>query len=152
MYSLEAAFQFRIDTVLFDPVTLKMISTGRGDASKSDMQRAVQLDTVNPDTIMADEADAYCVAKHAARFMLLRSGDLSPDDLSKKEKSAFLERKRKKKSILGKTVIVKRTAHIFRENNRFFSFSSIPEGDVNLPDKSMINSDLLQWLESGSVT
>jgi len=148
MYSLEAVFDIRKDCVLFDPKTLKSMAAGKGDASKADMQRAVQLDTMNPDPIQSDEADAYCVARQAARFMLLRSGAISPDDLSPREKKVFLERRRKKKTALGKAVTIKRTAHIFRENSRFFTFSSVPSGDVKLPDKSMINPSLLEWLES----
>lgn len=147
MYSLEAVFEVRKDCVLFDPVTLKSMAAGSGNASKAEMQRAVQLDTMNPDPIQSDEADAYCVARQAARFMMLRAGELGPDDLSPKERRVFLERKRRRKKVLGKAVTVKRTAHIFRENSRFFTFSSVPAGDVKLPDKSMINPGLLNWLE-----
>ena len=59
MYSLEAIFEVRKDCILFDPVTLKLMSTGRGNASKTDMQKSVQLDTMNPELIQSDEADAY---------------------------------------------------------------------------------------------
>ena len=147
MFSLEAVFEVRKDCVLFDPVTLKSMATGKGDASKADMQKAVQLDTMNPDPVQSDEADAYCVARHAARFMMLRRGEMQPDDLCKKEKTVFLERKRKKK-VAGRGVVVKRTAHVFRENSRFFTFSSVPAGDVKLPDKAMISPQLATWLDS----
>ena len=147
MFSLEAVFEARKDTVLFDPATLKIMAAGKGDASKTDMQKAVQMDTMNPGQIQSDEADAYCVAKHAARFLMLRSGALSPDDLSPKERRVFLERQRKRK-LMGKSVMVKKTAHVFRENSRFFTFSSVPPGDVKLPERSMIDQGLLSWLEA----
>jgi Holliday junction resolvasome RuvABC endonuclease subunit len=146
MFSLEAVFEARKDTVLFDPSTLKSMAAGKGSASKADMQRAVQLDTMNPGQVQSDEADAYCVARHAARFLMLRSGALTPDDLSPREKRVFLERKRRRK-LMGKGVVVRRTAHVFRENSRFFTFSSVPPGDVKLPAKSMIDQGLLSWLE-----
>jgi len=149
LYSLEAVFEARKDAVLFDPVTVKLMAAGKGDASKSDMQKAVQMDTMSPDPVQSDEADAYCVARHAARFMLLKSGALAPESLSPGEKRVFLERRRKKKSrIPGGEAVVKRTAHVFRENSRFFTFSSVPPGNVKLPEKSMIDPSLLSWLES----
>lgn len=146
MFSLEAVFEARRDTVLFDPVTVKLMAAGKGDASKTDMQKAVQMDTMNPGQVQSDEADAYCVAKHAARFLMLRSGSLSPDDLSRKERQVFLERKRKRR-VAGKVAVVKRTAHVFRQNSRFFSFSSVPTGDVKLPRKENIRSELLKHLD-----
>lgn len=147
MFSLEAIFEHRKDCVLFDPATLKYL-VRKGDADKFDMQRFVQLDTMNPDTINNDEADAYCVARFTARFLELQAGNLEPDDLQEREKRIFLERSRKVKRA-GKAV-VKRTAHIFRENSRFFQFSQIPKGSVSLPNKSQIDESLLQWLEANS--
>jgi Holliday junction resolvasome RuvABC endonuclease subunit len=147
MYSREAVFEARKDLVLFDPTTLKYL-TGRGSqASKQDMQRFVQLETMNPNPIQNDEADAFCAARFATRFMQVREGLLDPDDLSKFEKRVFLQRTRKVKRVLGGSV-TKRTAHVFRENSRFFAYSKVPQGDVDLPDKDAINPDLLKWLES----
>lgn len=150
MFSLEAIFEARKDTVLFDPSTLKYMATEKGDAGKRDMQKAVQKDLMSTEQIQSDEADAYCVAKHASRFFMFKSGSLPVDELSSQEKRVFLERtkKRKKKSDdSGMPAIVKRTAYVFRENSRFFSFSSVPSGDVKLPEKSMIDPSLLSWLE-----
>jgi hypothetical protein len=146
MFSLEAIFERRKDCVLFDPVTLKYL-TGKSQASKQDIQKFVQLDTVNPDSIQSDEADAYCIAKFATRFMMVKDGILNPDDLSKYEKRVFLERTRKRKGVNGKPMI-KRIAHVFRENSRFFSFSRVPKGRVDLPNKIQINSSLLEWIDS----
>lgn len=150
MFSLEAVFEARKDTVLFDPTTLKLMAAGKGDAGKGDMQKAVQKDTMSPEQIQNDEADAYCVAKHAARFFMFKNNSLHVDELSPQEKRVFLERKKKtkrKSADSGMPAVVKRTAYVFRENSRFFSFSSIPSGDVKLPEKSQIDPNLLSWLE-----
>lgn len=146
MFSLEAVFEKRIDCVLFDPTTLKYL-VGKATAGKMDMQRFVQLDTMDSKTINNDEADAYCVARFAARFTEIREGKLAVQYLSENEQKVFISRSKKVKTASGGK-IVKRTAHVFRENSRFFSFSKIPAGDVALPSKSSIDSELLTWLDS----
>jgi Holliday junction resolvasome RuvABC endonuclease subunit len=145
MFSLEAIFDYRKDCVMFDPATLKYL-VKKGSADKFDMQRFVQLDTMNPDQINADEADAYCAAHSAARFFSLRDGMIEPDELTEHERRVFLERGKKIKR--GDKTITKRTAHIFRENSRYFAFSRVPRGSVSLPDKSQISPNLLSWLET----
>lgn len=145
MFSLEAIFEARKNCVLFDPTTLKFL-VAKGSAVKTDMQRFVQLDTMNTRVINNDEADAYCIGREAARFCLTRLEKLKPEELSPNEQSVFLTRNRKKKLLDG-TVSKKQTAHIFRENSRFFEFSKVPQGSVALPDKSAISQELLDWLE-----
>lgn len=145
MFSLEAIFERRIDCVLFDPTTVKYL-VGRGSASKSDIQRFVQRDTMSSGQLSSDEADAYCIGRFAARFMELRSGVLSPEDLTDNERRVFLTRSRKKKRTDGSVSVV-RTAHAFRENSRFFEFSRVPSGSVNLPDRGAMDATLLEWLE-----
>lgn len=147
MYSLEAAFEARKDCVLFDPATVKSLATGRGDADKDDMRRAVQIDRVSPDPVQSDEADAYLVGRFAARFTMLRKGLLGPEDLSEPERRLFLVRSRKSRRSASGAPVVKRTAHLFRENSRFFEFSRVPPGSVDLPLRSQIRPELLSWLE-----
>jgi Holliday junction resolvasome RuvABC endonuclease subunit len=149
MFSLEAIFDRRKDCVLFDPTTIKHI-VGKSTYGKLDIQRFVQLDTMSSKLIDNNEADAYCIARSAARFMEIRSGLLSPKDLSPNELSVFLTRSKKKKKIDG-SLSVKKTAHIFRENSRFFEFSRVPVGSVNLPIKSNISPALIKWLEANSI-
>jgi Holliday junction resolvasome RuvABC endonuclease subunit len=146
MFSLEAAFERRKDCVLFDPTTLKYL-VGKSTYGKMDMQRFVQLDTMSSQIIDNNEADAYCIARFASRFMQIRSGRLKPKDLTKNELSVFLTRSKKKKRNDG-FLSFKKTAHVFRENSRFFEFSRVPVGSVTLPTKSDINPMLIQWLES----
>jgi hypothetical protein len=147
MYSREAVFESRTDLVLFDPATLKYLTGCGSSASKLDMQRYVQLDTMDPSPIQNDEADAFCIGKFATRFMAVRNGTVEPDGLSDTERRVFLQRTKRKKLMSGGTV-TKKTAHVFRENSRFFEFSRVPPGDVALPDKASINPDLLDWLDA----
>ena len=147
MYSREAVFESRTDLVLYDPTTVKYLTGCGSSASKQDMQRHVQLDTMDPAPIQNDEADAYIVGRFAVRFMQVRSGALKPGDLTAQEKRVFLQRTRKRKLALGGTV-TKKTAQVFRENSRFYEFSRVPPGDTSLPDKSSINPKLLEWLDS----
>ena len=149
MFSLEAIFEKRKDCVLFDPATVKFL-TGKGSADKQDIQRFVQLDQMNPDPMQSDEADAYCVAKFTARFMELRNRIIQPNDLTDNEKQVFLKRRRKVQSLLGAKV-TKKTAMIFRENNRYFQFSKIPKGNIKLPDKDQIHPDITKWLENTEI-
>ena len=150
IYSLESTFEARKDVVLFDPATLKALarqslSVKRGPMTKLDMQRFVQLDTMDPNLIDNNEADAYCIAYFADKFYDLYNGNIKPDVLTDAETRIFLEKTKKVKTMKG--VKVKRTAHVFRENNRFYQFSKIPEGRIDLPKKSEINRILLEYLE-----
>jgi Holliday junction resolvasome RuvABC endonuclease subunit len=144
MYTLEAVFERRIDCVLFDPVTVKLL-TGSGSATKSDVQRFVQADRMSPDVVQGDEADAYCIGKFASRFKESMTEVISKSDLTERELRVFYTRKKKVKTLAGTRV--KRVAHAFRENSRFFQFSKVPEGSVDLPSKSAIEPALLKWLE-----
>jgi len=149
MFSLEAVFERRKDCVLFDPTTLKYM-VGKSTAAKSDMQRFVQLDTMSSSVIDNNEADAYCIAKFAARFSEIGNGQLGPDELTANEKIVFLARVKKKKRADG-SLTLRKTAHIFRENSRYFQFSRVPPGSVSLPDKTDIDQSLLSWLEEVEV-
>lgn len=150
MYSLEAAFEARKDVVLFDPTTLKYLAKGdpkarKGPMGKMDMQREVQLDTMDTRVIDNNEADAYLVGKFGARFMEVKNGTVNPVDLTPSEVAVFIGRKRKIKVPGGTRV--KRVAHAFRENSRYFQFSKVPAGSVSLPKRSDVNAGLLEFLD-----
>jgi hypothetical protein len=97
--------------------------------------------------LQEDQADAYCIAKFASRFAELQDGAITPDSLSENEQRVFLKRTKKVKNAAGMKVI-KKTAYVFKENNRFYRFSKIPPGRIDLPKKSQVNPVLLQWLEN----
>ncbi len=149
MYSLEAIFEKRINCVLFDPTTVKYLVKGnpskKGTIQKLDVQKFVQSDTMDTHIINNDEADAYAIARFACRFQMLKEGSLDPKELSISEFNTFIGRTKTVKK--GEEKTIKRTAHIFRENSRFFDFSKIPHGRIDLPNKSQINSHILEYLE-----
>ncbi len=150
MFSLEEIFGRRKDCVLYDPATLKLLAREdpkkfKGAMGKLDMQRKVQIDTMDPGIIDNNEADAYLIAKYSARLALLLQGTISPRDLTPSESSVFVARTRRVKTVAG--VVRKKVAHIFRENSRYFNFSKIPPGQVSLPNKTAIRPDVLQFLQ-----
>jgi hypothetical protein len=150
-FSMVSIFEKRIDCVLFDPATLKYLvkedsSKKRGIIQKLDVQRYVQKNTNDPTLIDNNEADAYCIGYFTTRFMDLKNGKLKPSDLTKSEYDVFLGRHKKIQSPLGKSI--KRTAHIFRENSRYFAFSKIPLGSKSLAKKSLVDSQLIKLIET----
>jgi Holliday junction resolvasome RuvABC endonuclease subunit len=149
-YSLEAAFNHRVDVVLFDPATLKSLVKGtnpnnKGIMSKLDMQRFVMQETMDTNIIHDGEADAYCIAHFSSRFTELMEGTLDPATLNPSEFRVFLGKTKSVKTLKG--TIKKRMGHAFRENSRYYKFSEIPKGSVDLPKKSMIPPDLMSYLE-----
>jgi hypothetical protein len=109
---------------------------------KIDMQKFVAADTLNPTLIDNNEADAYIVAKFCSRMIQTSDGTLDPKNLTPSEYAVFVGRTK----TIKRSKVVKRTAHVFRENSRFYRFSKIPFGDINLPAKSNINKTLLDYL------
>ena len=150
MFAMEPIFERRKDCVLFDPTTLKLVSTGKSAASKADMQKAVQIDRMSTEMVQSDESDAYHVAKSAARFLMLWKGELTPEALTEHEQRVFL--KRVKKPTKASRAPVRKMAHVFRQNSRFFEYSRVPAGSVSLPNRSEIRPELLEWLVSSDVT
>lgn len=150
MFSLVPIFEARKDVVLFDPATLKYLAredpARKGAMGKMDMQRRVQLDTMDTRVIDNNEADAYLVGKYTARMMRLADGSLRPEDLTPCERRVFLERQKTVKRMGQK--VRKRVAHAFRENSRFFRFSLVPPGEVKLPQKSSVRPEILDFLSS----
>jgi len=150
MFSQIPVFEYRKDLVLYDPTTLKYLAKEdpkkkKGMMSKADMQRAVQLDTMDTKVIDNNEADAYLIALYTARFLEMNSGNVDPKNLTPSEFAVFLGRKRKVKTVAGDKV--KRIAHAFRANSRYYQFSSVPRGSVKLPKKNSIDPILLKFLE-----
>jgi len=141
-FSLVVAFEARKDVVLFDPATREYLvredpKLKRGKIHKLDVQRYVQRDTMDHKIINDNQADAYVIGKFAARFMELLNGKISPEDLTPSEYQKFIGMTRKKKTLSGVKEI--KTAHVFRENHRFYQFSKVSIGDSKLPKKSKID-------------
>lgn len=120
----EAIWSRRRDVVYFDPGTLKMLvkqdpRVRRGKMFKSDMVDAAKAETGK--TLNHNVADAYHVARFAARFWMFFKGAIDESDLTPSEFQSFtkihtfVRGKRK-----GQTV---KYGTIFKENQRFFRFS-----------------------------
>lgn len=133
VYVCEAVYLHRKDVVFFDPQTVKRLtkldpSIRRGSMDKGDMVEAARIDSgILKGRFNHNEADAYHVARFAARFWEFLDGVLTEDDLVPSEKSAFYKsHKFTRGSKAGKTVV---TGLVLRENSRFFRFSQIPKED-----------------------
>lgn len=125
----EAIYVRRKDVVYFDPGTLKMLVKEDPDVRKGKMFKADMVDAAKADTGIKgkfnhNEADAYHLARFAARFFEFVDGTVTETDLTPAEHRAFarvhtfVRGKRK-----GETV---RIGAAFKEGQRFFRFSEIP--------------------------
>lgn len=123
----EAVWQRRRDVVYFDPATVKMLvkedpKRRPGKMFKSDMVNAAVMDT-GIRRWNHNEADAYHLARFAARFWSLMRGAVQTDELTPAEFRAFARVhtfQRGKRE--GQTV---HSGTMFKENQRFFRFSAL---------------------------
>jgi hypothetical protein len=128
VYTNEVVYRFRKDVVYFDPGTVKMLAkldprTRKGKMFKADMVAAAKADTGITGRFNHNEADAYHVAKFAARFFLRLDEKITDDDLTPSERLAFVKQhKMTKGERAGETVY---HGAIFKENSRFFRFSKL---------------------------
>lgn len=129
LYVNEAIYTRRKDVVYFDPLTVKSLAkedptVRRGKMFKADMIAMAKADT-GIARWNADEADAYHIARFAARFWLLLEGRIDQDVLLPSERHTFLNEKTYSKGRhAGET---HQLGTLFREDERFFRFSQVPE-------------------------
>jgi hypothetical protein len=130
LYLLEALFGERDDVVFLGPKRTKaharefMELPTTWEMGKSDMIKAASKDTGRTGW-SSDEADAYWVAKVAARFWMFRSGRVEEGELTRVERRSFCQ-----KRTVRKTGKVKRSGLIFRESDQFFLWSEIETSEV----------------------
>ena len=130
VYTNEAIYSRRKDVVYFDPGTVKMLVKGdhkarKGKMFKTDMVEAAKLDTQSTGKFNHNEADAYHIGRFAARFWLFLTGDLEESDLTPAEHQAFARvHTFQRGSKAGETV---KLGAVFKEGQRFFRFSTIPQ-------------------------
>lgn len=120
----EAIYTSRRDVVHFDPATVKLLakedpSSRQGRMFKADMTSLARADT-GISRWNADEADAYHIARSAARFQLFTSGLIDEDVLTPAERHVFLRSTSATGRVLGQGVTL-------RENDRFFRFSKLED-------------------------
>lgn len=124
LYVTEAVFMRRLDLVYFDPLTVKLLAKmdpkiRRGTMNKGDMIEAAKADT----TIKRwnhNEADAFIIARSAARFWEFYGGSLVDDELTPSERHVFARTRKTRTGALVKE------GTVFREDDRFFRFSLLP--------------------------
>jgi Holliday junction resolvasome RuvABC endonuclease subunit len=127
LYVNEAVFLRRKDVVYFDPLTVKLLAkedptVRRGKQFKADMVSLAKADT-GIKSWNNDEADAYHIARFAARFLQLLEGEIEEDVLLPSEAHVFLKQKVITSGFrAGQTQGV---GTLFRENDRFFRFSKL---------------------------
>tara|TARA_X000000950_G_C13893148_1_gene651706 strand:- start:177 stop:842 length:666 start_codon:yes stop_codon:yes gene_type:complete len=127
LYSCEALKAAKMDTVFFAPTQIKTIAKDIVDRPKgwrmvkSDMVEAAKMDTGGKGRWNHNEADAYLVAMHSARFWGVQKGLISVDQLSEKELKQFnLIHTYTKGKNAGKTV---RRGILHRADERYFLWS-----------------------------
>jgi hypothetical protein len=133
LYTSEALRLEQLDTVLWTPGQIKAFAKellGRpdswGDMLKADMVEAARWDTRISDRKLGrirnhNEADAYLASVLAGRFWLLHSGQITEDDLTKRERTQFLK---VHTYVRGKKA--GRTEHkgtLYKADHRFFLWS-----------------------------
>jgi len=129
LYVNEAVYLRRKDVVYFDPLTVKLLAkedptVRRGKMFKADMVAMAKADTGIPQW-NGDEADAYHIARFAARFLLLLEGKIDKDVLLPSEQHVFLK---EHSFVRGKHAgETHQLGTMFREGERFFRFSQLRE-------------------------
>lgn len=124
----EAIYTRRKNVVFFDPVTVKMLvkedpKARKGKMFKQDMVEAAKADT-GLKKFNHNEADAYHVARFAARFWLFFGERIQLADLTPSEERAFARvHTFQRGAKAGETV---RLGAVFKEGQRFFRYSLIP--------------------------
>lgn len=125
----EAIYTRRKDVVFFDPVTIKMLvkedpKARPGKMFKQDMVEAARTDTGIKGKFNHNEADAYHLARFAARFWLFLGDRITLDDLTPAEHHAFARVHTFKRG--AKAGETEKRGAVFKEGQRFFRYSLIP--------------------------
>lgn len=138
VYVNEAVYTRRRDVVYFDPLTVKFLAKEDPAARRGKMFKADMIAMAKADTGIsrwnADEADAFHIARFAARFLLVLDGHIDHDVLLPSERHTFLGEKVVTRG--GKSVVVKpktsaveaqtaKRGTVFKENKRFYRFSKL---------------------------
>jgi len=127
LYVNEAIYLHRKDVVYFDPATVKSLAKEDPELRKGKMFKADMVVMAKADTGIGrwnnDEADAYHIARFAARFWLLLEGHITEEVLLPSERHTFLQSHTfVRGKHLGET---HKIGTIFREGERFFRFSKL---------------------------
>lgn len=136
LYVNEAIFQRRKDVVFFDPQMVKRLakmdpSIRKGTMDKGDMIEAAKVDS-GVKRWNHNEADAYLIARSAARFWEFMGSELREDELTPAEHQAFINAHTFVRGPRAGRTEKKGTS--FKENDRFFQFSLLDPEETNVDD------------------
>lgn len=146
LYLNEAVMLQRKDVVYFDPLRVKLLakmdpSVRQGTMDKGDMVDAARQDTDIP-RWNHNEADAYIIARSAARFWDLYSGAITPEELTPAEEQVFRSTHVFTKG--KKAGTTEQRGLLFKEGDRFYRFSALQPEDLNVqidsrPERVSVN-------------
>lgn len=145
VYVNEALYLLRKDVVYFDPLTVKSLARMDPRVLQGTMDKGSMVSAARAETGISqwnhNAADAYLIARSAARFWRLESGQITLEDLTPSEAHSF---RRVHTFVRGaKAGQTKYEGLVFREGDRFFKFSNIPPNPLE--------SEYIQWLLRSSL-
>jgi Holliday junction resolvasome RuvABC endonuclease subunit len=125
LYVNEAILLARRDVVYFDPLRVKLLAKMDPTIRKGHMDKNDMVDAAKQDTGIKkwshNEADAYIIARSAARFFDLFDHTISEESLTESERRVFLSKTTKTRGV-NKGVTIG-TGVLFKEGDRFYQFS-----------------------------
>lgn len=136
LFTNEALFTHRMDVVYFDPTRVKLLAkmdptVRKGKMDKRDMVEAAKADT-GVKRWNHNEADAFIIARSAARFWDFVDGRLTEDELTPSEQLVFVKtRTITRGPRAGRTI---KSGLIFKEDDRYFRFSLLDDEDTSVTE------------------
>lgn len=132
LYVNEALMLRRKDVVYFDPLRVKLLAKMDPKIRQGTMDKRDMIDAAQQDTGIKkwnnDEADAYIIARSAARFWDLHAGRIAEDELTPAEDAIFRAAHTFTRGAkAGKTI---KKGILFKEGDRFYQFSDLSPGEL----------------------
>ena len=132
LYVNEALMTHRKDVVYFDPLRVKLMAKMDPAVRKGVMDKGDMVDIAKQDTGVKrwnhNEADAYVIARSAARFWDLHRGVITPEELTPAEEQVFRSVHHFQKGKRAGTT--DRSGILFKEGDRFYQFSALRAEDL----------------------
>jgi hypothetical protein len=132
LYVNEAIMCRLKDVVYFDPLRLKLLAKMDPQVRQGTMDKGDMIDAARQDTGESrwthDEADAYIVARSAARFWDLHAGRIAGSDLTPAEEQVFRSVHVFSKGKRAGTT--RKQGILFKEGDRFYQFSALKAEDL----------------------
>lgn len=134
LYVNEAILIRRKDVVYFDPLRVKLLAKMDPEIRRGTMDKGDMVDAAKQDTGIKDwnhnEADAYIIARSAARFWDLHASRILPEELTRAEELVF---RSVRTYVKGKKAgrVVKQGV-LYKEGDRFYQFSALSPEELDM--------------------